>query len=149
MSIFVCIAVAAFVAVGCGDLKRDNPADPQVSGGVHLSDQLIGSWSLDEGDENLVYFFKTNGGVELRSYSAPDGGLVDRNAPFPQTRVITFTGTYRLEGRTLTSSFTNAQSNDPDEIPLLPQDEEVVRISIARNTLTMESADRKRSYLRQ
>ena len=116
---------------------------------MHLAEQLIGSWSLDEGDENVVYFFKINGGVELRSYLAPEGGVVDRNAAFPQTRVIPFTGTYRLEGRTLTLSFTSAQSNDPDEIPLLPQNDEVVRTSIARDTLTLEGDGRRRSYLRQ
>jgi len=143
------MVVAALVTVGCGDLERNNPADPRVSGGIHLAEQLIGSWSLDEGDENVVYFFKTNGGVELRSYFAPEGGVVDRNAAFPQTRVITFTGTYRLEGRTLTLSFTSAQSNDPNEIPLLPRDDEVVRTSIGRDALTLEGDGRKRFYRRQ
>lgn len=152
MRSFVCLGIItlfAFVGSGCGDLQRENPADPQVSGGLHLHEQLIGYWSLDEGDVNQVYFFKNNGGVELHSYTSLEGSVVDRNAPFPQTSVSIFAGTYLLAGRTLTLSFTSVTSNDPDTIPLLPRDAEVVRISIARNTLTMEGEGAKRSYLRQ
>ena len=133
-------------AAACGDLARDNPVDPAVNGGLTLRDQLLGSWSRDDAEKNEVYTFKVDGRVELRDYTSPSGGAVDRNATFPTTRVRVFQGTFRLVGNLLTVFFTQAQSNDPADPVQVPAFEKVLEIGIRRNTLTFTESDGKRFY---
>jgi hypothetical protein len=133
-------------AVACGDLKRSNPVDPVVSGGLTLRDQLVGAWSRIEEDANEIYTFADDGRVELRDFTSPGGGMVDRNATFPTTRVRVFAGTYTLVGNLLTIFFTQAQSNDPADAPQVPSAQKVAEIGIRRATLTFIEADGTRYY---
>jgi len=146
----MCMAIAlmalTLAATSCGDLNRDNPVDPVVSGGQTLLDQLLGSWSRIEDDQNEIYTFTADGRVELRDFSSPSVGTVDRNATYPTTRVRIFTGTYTLVGNLLTMFFTQAQSNDPDDVVRVPSSQKVVEISIRRNTLTFHESDGNRLY---
>lgn len=144
----VAIAVSGWCLAGCGELKRENPLDPGVGGGVTLRDQLMGSWSRDEAAGNEIYTFKVDGSVELRSYSSPDGDTIDRNQSFPTTRVRVFAGTYLLIGDQLTLFYTRAQSNDPADSIELPATETQIQISIRRNTLTLNLTDGKVFYAR-
>jgi hypothetical protein len=82
----------------------------------------------------------------LRDFTSPSGGTVDRNATFPATRVRIFTGTYTLVGNLLTMFFTQAQSNDPDDVVRVPSTQKVVEISIRRDTLTFHESDGNRFY---
>lgn len=141
-------AVLALLASGCGELKRDNPVDPEVSGGLTLRDQLVGSWSRDEVEKNEVWVFKGDGRAELRDYASPAGGTVDRNATFPQTRVRVYEGTYTLVGNLITVYFTRAQSNDPDDKLQVPAASKAAEVAIRRNTLTLTESDGKRFYTR-
>ena len=141
-------ALFALAGTGCGDLKRANPVDPIVSGGLTLKDQLEGSWSRDDGEKNEVYTFREDNSVELRDYSSPSGAPIDRNASFPATRVRVFEGTYSLVGNGLTIIFTRAGSNDPNETVSVPPAESRPEISIKRNTLTLTESEVRRFYSR-
>ena len=132
----------------CGDLARDNPWDPE-GGGLDLDAEIVGRWSLDEGSENQIYVFRTDQRVELKQYTSPDGGPLDRNATFPQTRVRIFAGTYRLVGNLLEIVFTTDPiSNDPDDVVTNPP-LRTVEISIRRDTLTLKENDGPRLYRRE
>ena len=141
-------AVISLALIGCGDLNRSNPLDPQVIGGGTLQGSLIGIWSRDDGEKNEIYVFRADGRVELKDYIALDGGVVDRNAPFPQTRERNFAGTYSLVVDVLTIGFTTAVSNDPDDIISPPTRDKVVSIGIRGRTLTLNEPDGKRLYTR-
>ena len=141
-------AILLALALGisaCGDLNRNNPVDPVVNGGQNLRDQLRGAWSRIDEEKNEIYTF-TADAVELRDFSSPVGGAIDRNATFPQTRVRVFAGTYTLVGNLLTIFFTQAQSNDPDDVTKVPSAAKVVEISIRRATLTFVESDGTRFY---
>jgi hypothetical protein len=140
--------IIVMVAAGCGDLSRDNLTDPAVSGGQNLGDQLLGAWSGNDAGKNEIYTFRADGRVELRDFTSLTGGTVDRNATFPTTRVRIFAGTYTLVGNLLTMFFTQAQSNDPDDVVRVPSTQKVVEISIRRDTLTFTESDGKRFYTR-
>ena len=143
------ISAAIFLALtGCGELTRTNPLDPRVIGGGTLQGSLVGSWSRDDGEKNEIYVFRADGRVELKDYFAPDGGVVDRNAVFPQTRVRNFAGTYSLVVNVLTISFTSAVSNDSADPISPPNKDKVVEIGIRGRTLTLNEADGKRLYTR-
>ncbi len=133
-------------ANACGDLTRDNPVDPVVNGGQTLRDQLLGAWSRIDDEKNEIYSFTTDGRIELRDFSSPTGGTVDRNATYPQTRVRVFAGTYTLVGNLLTIFFTQAQSNDPDDATKVPSAQKIVEIGIRRATLTFVESDGTRFY---
>jgi hypothetical protein len=134
---------------GCGEPERDNPLDPWVSRTIDLQEEIIGSWGRDDAEKNEVYTFKVGGRVELRDFSSPSGGAVDRNAPFPQTLVVTLAGTYELTGSVLRLSFTQAQSNDPSgRVPSLPGGDRQVVVGIRRDVLTVQEADGVRQYTR-
>ena len=138
------LAMSLLWFAGCGNVKRENPAD----GGETLRDQLIGSWSRDELSANEIYLFRVDGSVELKSYSSPSGGTVDRNQSFPTTRVRVFAGTYTLVGNLLTLFYTRAQSNDPADEVQVPSGNTTVEIAIQRSTLTMTLTDGKVFYAR-
>ena len=105
------------------------------------------SVSREAVEQNQIYIFKEDGRAELRDYSAPDGGTVDRNGTFPQTLVYSFSGTYMLVGDLLRITFTDVQINDPGgTLPLLR--DKVVNIRIANNELIMEETDGDRTYVR-
>lgn len=140
------LALLALTTVSCGDLKRDNLVDPVVSGGQTLRDQLLGGWSRVDEEKNEIYTFTADGRVELRDFSSPIGGDIDRNSPFPTTRVRIFAGTFTLVGDLLTIFFTQAQSNDPEDVTQVPSTEKVVEISIRRATLTFAESDGTRFY---
>ena len=142
------LALSLLWFAGCGNVKRENPLDPSVGGGVTLRDQLIGSWSRDELSANEIYLFRVDGSVELKSYSSPSGGTVDRNQSFPTTRVRVFAGTYTLVGNLLTLIYTRAQSNDPADEVQVPLGNTTVEIAIQRSTLTMTLTDGKVFYAR-
>lgn len=142
------LAAVALTILACGDLARDNPADPAVSGGLSLQDQLLGRWSRDDAEKNEIYTFSADRRVELRDYTSPSGGTVDRNATFPTTRVRVYEGTFRLGGDLLSLSFTRAQSNDAADAVQVPATVRVVEISIRRNTLTFAESDGRRFYNR-
>ncbi|MFP6646022.1 MAG: hypothetical protein VCF24_21065 [Candidatus Latescibacterota bacterium] len=144
----VVLMIIVIVAAGCGDLSRDNLTDPAVSGGQNLGDQLLGAWSGNDAGKNEIYTFRADGRVELRDFTSLTGGTVDRNATFPTTRVRIFAGTYTLVGNLLTMFFTQAQSNDPDDVVRVPSTQKVVEISIRRDTLTFTESDGKRFYTR-
>lgn len=144
----VVLMIIVMVAAGCGDLSRDNLTDPAVSGGQNLGDQLLGAWSGNDAGKNEIYTFRADGRVELRDFTSLTGGTVDRNATFPTTRVRIFAGTYTLVGNLLTMFFTQAQSNDPDDVVRVPSTQKVVEISIRRDTLTFTESDGKRFYTR-
>jgi hypothetical protein len=136
------------LGMGCGELERSNPYDTTRSGGiVDLREELVGAWSREDVEKNEVYAFKADGRVELRDFSSPGGGPVDRNASYPQTLVLSFTGTYVLVGDLLRITFTDVQSNDPSGSKPLLRDK-VVNILIQGNRLTMKEADGERVYAR-
>ena len=144
----VCAAIS-LALTGCGNLERTNPVDPEVTGGGTLREQLVGSWSRDDGEQNEIYVFRADNGVQLRQFfSGPDGGEVDRNARFPQTLVHLFSGTYILVVDVLTISFTAAQSNDSNDPIEPPFTNKVVEISIRGRTLTLNEPGGKRLYTR-
>lgn len=130
----------------CGDLARDNPVDPAVNGGLTLGEQLLGAWSRADDEANEIYTFSADGRVELRRFSSPTGGQIDRNAPWPETRQRLFAGTYKLVGSLLEIFFTQAQSNDPDDVVQIPSTRKVVPVGIRRGTLTLEESDGTRFY---
>ena len=143
------LAVGLLWMSGCGDLKRENPLDPGLNGGLTLREQLVGSWSRsDEAAANEILIFKVDGSVERRSYSSPAGGAVDRNQSFPTTRVRIFAGTYTLVGNLMTLFYTRAQSNDPADNLQLPSGDTVIAIAIQRSTLTLTLTDGKLFYAR-
>lgn len=148
--LFWCLALLAFAGLAtCGDIERDNPFDPNSGGEAFLRQQIIGEWERDVDGENQVYIFKSDGGVEWRSYSSPAGGIVDRNAPFPQTRVITFLGTWTLEGKTLALRFTTPLTNDPEAPPpSLPTGDLLVEAEVRRDFLTLRDQDGARQFSR-
>jgi hypothetical protein len=139
----------AFLAA-CGELERDNPFDPRVSEGeALLRTQILGEWELDEDGENQVYVFRADGSVERRDYSAPGGGLVERGAPFPQTLVISRSGTYGLEGKNLSIVFTQIQTNEPAGVPPpLDPDGLLLRLEVRGDRLTFSGDSRERSFTR-
>ena len=98
-------------------------------------------------EQDQVYIFKQDNRAELRDYSAPDGGPVDRNGAFPQTLVFSFSGTYLLVGDLLRITFTDVQTNDPGGSKPLLRDK-VVNIRIANDELIMEEIDGDRAYAR-
>jgi hypothetical protein len=107
----------------------------------------VGTWSRADAESNQVYTFKEDGRVELRDYTSPNGGAIDRNASFPQVLVLSFTGTYILVGDILRINFTAVQTNDPaGQTPSLRDKQ--VNIRISGNTLTMEERDGDRLYTR-
>ena len=140
--------MALTLATACGDLSRDNLVDPVVNGGQNLGDQLLGAWSGNDAGKNEIYTFTADGRVVLRDFTSLTGGTVDRNATFPTTRVRIFAGTYTLVGNLLAMFFTQAQSNDPDEVLPVPSRQKVVAISIRGDTLTFTESDGKRFYTR-
>lgn len=131
--------------IACGDVKRTNPYDPQGGGITDLRSLLVGTWSRADAERNQVYRFKEDGRAELSDYTAPEGGVVDRNGAYPQTLVFSFSGTYALVGDLLRITFTDVQTNDPGGgTPLLR--DKVVNIRIQSDELTMEEADGDRIY---
>lgn len=142
---FLCLYLAA-----CGNFERENECDPKTSLSSSFCDiesLIIGTWSRADGEKNQVYTFKEDGRVELRDYTSPDGGAIDRNASYPQTLVLSFTGTYILVGDILRINFTAVQTNDPaGQTPSLGPKE--VNVRIRGNTLTMEERDGDRIYAR-
>lgn len=137
----------AALCAGCGDLVRDNPLDP-AAGVTALRDELVGSWSHESADRNEIYVFMADPAVELWEFSSPSGGSVDRSAPWPETRVRIYTGTYQLTGNILGLSFTQAQSNDPDDAVSVPATRISVEITISRDTLTFDKTGGKVYYTR-
>jgi len=138
-----------FCLTACGNFERKNPYDPQGGGITDFGALLVGTWSRIDAEKNQVYTFKEedDGRVELRDYSAPDGGIVDRNASYPQTLVLSFTGTYVLVGDILRINFTAVQTNDPaGQTPSLGNKQ--VNIRINGNTLTLVELDGDRLYVR-
>ena len=94
-----------------------------------------------------MYTFKKDGRVELRDYSAPGEGEIDRNGSYPETLVLSFSGTYVLAGDRLRISFTSVRTNDPlGKVPSLR--DKVVLISILGDVLTMKEVDGNREYMR-
>ena len=135
------------LVLACGDVGRSNPNDPSREDAIDLPVELVGTWSREAVEQNQIYIFKEDGRAELRDYSAPDGGTVDRNGTFPQTLVYSFSGTYMLVGDLLRITFTDVQINDPGgTLPLLR--DKVVNIRIANNELIMEETDGDRTYVR-
>jgi len=145
----IAIIVLGTTLIGCGEVKRDNPFDPGSGQEIDLGQLLIGTWSRDDAEANEIYVFKGDGRVELRSYSAPGGGEVDRQASYPQTLEARFSGTYTLAGNLLRISFSNVTINDPDGVPpALPLTDRVVEISVQDNTLILHERDGNRAYTR-
>ena len=140
------IAIAPLL-FACGGVERLNSSDPRSENFVKLRNLLVGTWSREAVEQNQIYIFKEDGRAELRDYSTPDGGTVDRNGTFPQTLVYSFSGTYMLVGDLLRITFTDVQINDPGgTLPLLR--DKVVNIRIANNELIMEETDGDRTYVR-
>ena len=139
----VAIVLVGMLLAGCGDLKRDNPLDPNADNHIgDLQDAIIGIWSLENEQENRVYQFALNGNVSLTDYSNPGGGEVDRNGIYPQTLVIRFTGTYILVGTLLNISFTDSFTNTTDvESPTVPSEPLIFEI-VPRGSNTLEFKDR-------
>jgi len=131
----------------CGDVGRSNPYDPSGGNVIDLRTQLVGSWSRESVEQNQIYIFKEDSRAELRDFSAPEGGSVDRDGAFPQTLVYSFSGTYMLVGDRLSITFTDVQINDPSGTPPLLGDK-VVYIRIANNELIMKDIDGDRTYVR-
>ena len=147
-ALFTTLWALLLVGSGCGEVKRGNPFDPIVNGGLSLKERLAGSWSRNDGEKNEIYTFRQDGSVELRNYSAPGGGEVDRDASFPTTRVRVFEGTYSLVGNILTVIFTRADSTDPDETVTVPPTGQRSEILIKGRTLTLTAGGVQRFYLR-
>ena len=149
MSRSLVIGLVCLAFLACGDLARNNPLDPAVPGFVPLDNLLVGTWSLDSGEENQVYFFEEDGRVELRAYSSSAGGAIDRNASYPQTLVIGFIGTYTLKGNILRLSFTDSFWNNTDgQPPRPPIDDKRVEVQIQGRTLSLKDIDGERIYTR-
>ena len=146
MKIALLIALLPLL-LACGDVGRSNPHDPRSENGIDLVTELVGTWSREAVEQNQIYIFKEDSRAELRDYSAPDGGSVDRNGAFPQTLVYSFSGTYMLVGDLLRVTFTDVQVNDPGGTPPLLRDK-VVNIRIANDELIMEEIDGDRTYVR-
>jgi len=146
--LLLCGALALLAT--CGEPERDNPFDPSFKDGeVLLRRQIVGEWERDADGENQVYAFKADGAVEWRDYSAPDGGPVDRTAPFPQTLVLTYSGTYVLEGRTLKLVFTQVQTNEPAGVKSPPDDDaRLLRVALRGDLLTLSEGGRDRRFSR-
>mgnify|MGYP001338399866 CR=1 FL=1 len=143
------IGLLSLLLLFCGDLARNNLLDPAVPGFVPLKDLLVGTWSLDNGRENQVYFFEGDGRVELRDYSSPTGGAIDRNASYPQTLVIGFTGTYTLTGNVLRLSFTDSFWNNTNgQPPRPPTDSKLVEVQIQGRILSLKDIDGERPSTR-
>ena len=147
MSKFIAGLALCLYLVACGNFERKNPYDPQGGGITDFNALLVGTWSRADGESNQVYTFKEDGRVELRDYTSPDGGTIDRNASFPQTLVLSFTGTYILVGDILRINFTAVQTNNPAGQTPSVRDKQV-NIRISGNTLTMEERDGDRLYTR-
>ena len=130
------IGLLSLLLLFCGDLARNNLLDLAVPGFVPLKDLLVGTWSLDNGPENKVYFFEGD-------------GCVDRNASYPQTLVIGFTGTYTLTGNVLRLSFTDSFWNNTDgQPPRPPTDSKLVEVQIQGRILSLKDIDGERPYTR-
>jgi hypothetical protein len=127
--------------------ERSNAYDPKGGGITDFNALLVGTWSRADAESNQVYTFKEDGRVELRDYTSPDGGTIDRNASYPQTLVLSFTGTYILVGDILRINFTAVQTNNPAGQTPSVRDKQV-NIRISGNTLTMEERDGDRLYTR-
>ena len=84
--------------LACGNVKRANSYDPSGGGITDLRSLLVGTWSRDDAEKNQIYTFKADGRAELRDFSAPEGGAIDRNGAYPQTLVFSFSGTYAIVG---------------------------------------------------
>ena len=141
----------AQVFSGCGNFDRDNPYDPKFGDYVgDLETALVGTWSLETSSENQVYVFKPDGSVNLFDYSAPDGGVVDRNKGFPDTRMTRFLGTYTWHaGPLMRINFTNSWTNEPGaEDPTLPPAGKVLEVRITRNSLILTDSTGERTYAR-
>ncbi len=143
MALWVIAALA-----GCGELERDNPRDPHSPQFVDLSQLLIGSWGRNDQEANEVYFFKSDGTVQLLDFSCYQSGPgdpVDRAANSP---CHTLFGNYFLDGDELRISF-NEVTTLPGQPPVsLPRTDRVAKISIKRNVLTLAEADVTRFYSR-
>ena len=133
--------------VACGNFERTGQHDPLGGGITDLKLLLVGTWSRDDAEKSQIYVFKEDGRAELRDYTAPDGGAVDRNGAYPQTLVFSFTGTYQIVGDLMRITFTDVQTNEPGgEKPLFR--DKVVNIEIVGDELTMKEADGDRVYAR-
>jgi hypothetical protein len=147
----IAIGLIGLLFAGCGSLERDNPLDPKASIFIgDLETAIIGFWSLENEEENQVYNFKSDGSVDLSDYSNPGGGEVDRNATYPQTLLIRFSGTYTLGGTLLRISFSESLTNTTEvEPPPVPSDARIVEIiPQGRNVLTFKDNAGERSYTR-
>ena len=72
---------------------------------------------------------------------------IDRNGSYPETLVLSFSGTYVLAGDRLRISFASVRTNDPlGQVPSLR--DKVVPISILGDVLTMKEVDGNREYIR-
>ena len=134
--------------LACGNFERSNPFDPTVEGNItDLNTLLVGTWSRADIEKNQVYTFKKDGRIELRDYSAPGEGDIDRNGSYPETLVLSFSGTYVLAGDRLRISFASVRTNDPlGQVPSLR--DKVVPIAILGDVLTMKEVDGNREYIR-
>ena len=148
-------ALLCALLLGCGVPERDNPLDPESGQEVDSAELLIGTWSRVDAEKNEVYTFKPNGACELRDYSpgpesaAADLSEVDRNAPFPQTLEIVFSGNYLLRGNLLSLSFTSVATNDPGgSQPSLPPQDKLVPLVVGGDQLILEERDGDRLYTR-
>jgi hypothetical protein len=143
--------------IGCGDLERGNPYDPANAGSVDPATLLIGSWSRADVEKNEVYTFKQNRSVLLYDYSPGPGAdstvsslaQVDRNAPYPQTVVVIYSGTYTFAGNRLSMSFADVISTDAGgATPSLPGSPRVVALIVRQDELVMAELDGDRVYAR-
>jgi hypothetical protein len=143
------LLTALLALAGCGQPARDNPYDPQVSRYVDLQAAIVGSWGREDVEANQVYTFRTDGRVELRDYAAPGGGAVDRNAAYPQTLVLTYSGTYELAGSVLRISYSEVSTNDPaGTVPSLPAIDSRFVVRVAGAQLSLEGSDGLRFFQR-
>ncbi len=139
--------VLGLYLAACGNFERDNPYDPKGGGITDFTALLVGTWSRVDAEKNQVYTFKEDGRVELRDYTSAGGGAIDRNASYPQTLVLSFTGTYILVGDLLRINFTAVQTNNPaGQAPSLRDKQ--VNIRIRGNALTLAELDGDRLYTR-
>ena len=136
----------ALLLVGCGDLERDNCRDPHSPCSTDLPQLLIGSWGRNDQERNEVLIFKDDGSVQLLDYTCYQrgpGDVIDRQASPP---CHTLFGSYSLNGDELLLHF-NEVYNLPGYEPIsLPRTDQVSRISIRHETLTMVAEDGSRSY---
>jgi hypothetical protein len=147
MAKLIALWMACCCLLACGNFERSNPYDPSGGGVTDLKGLLVGTWSRADAEKNQVYTFKEDGRVELKDFSAPSGGEIDRNGSYPQTVVLSFSGTYVLVGDLLRITFTSVQTNNPSgQVPSLR--DKIVNISIVDNVLVMEELDGDRRYTR-